>query len=181
MAGTAIPVQSLVGLLEIPAVLAAGNFRLRLETPGDYSFLERLYMSVREYELRPVDWPEAAKMEFLAGQFRLQYRHYAEHYRGSTFSVLERAGVPVGRLYVFRGETDVRIVDVSLLPEVRNAGVGGALLRAVLAEAADAGKTVSIHVEKFNPARRLYRRLGFCEVGDRGPYSLMEARPVAEV
>ena len=41
-------------------------------------------------------------------------------------------------------------------------------------EAAAAGKTLSIHVEKNNPARRLYDRLGFREINDVGVYLLME-------
>jgi hypothetical protein len=35
---------------------------------------------------------------------------------------------------------------------------------------------VSIHVEKFNPAQNLYRRLGFREAGEDGPYWRMEWR-----
>jgi ribosomal protein S18 acetylase RimI-like enzyme len=47
----------------------------------------------------------------------------------------------------------------------------------VLAEAELAGKPVRIHVEQFNPAQRLYRRLGFRPVEDQGVYSLMEWVP----
>jgi hypothetical protein len=32
---------------------------------------------------------------------------------------------------------------------------------------------VSIHVQKFNPAQRPYRRLSFVEAGESGPYWLM--------
>ena len=70
----------------------------------------------------------------------------------------------------------MRIVDIALLPECRNRGVGTALLQAAMNEAAAAGKTVSIHVEKFNPAQRLYRRLDFHEISESGPYWLMEWR-----
>jgi len=34
-------------------------------------------------------------------------------------------------------------------------------------------------VERFNPALRLYQRLGFRHVEDQGPYYLMEWRPGA--
>jgi hypothetical protein len=44
-------------------------------------------------------------------------------------------------------------------------------------EAAASRKRLSIHVEKHNPARRLYERLGFAESSHRGPYVLMEAAP----
>jgi len=45
-------------------------------------------------------------------------------------------------------------------PAYRNAGIGSALLHAVMAEATQAGKPVRIHVETQNPALRLYTRLG---------------------
>jgi hypothetical protein len=36
---------------------------------------------------------------------------------------------------------------------------------------------LSIHVERFNPALRLYERLGFREVEDKGVYLLMQRVP----
>jgi len=59
------------------------------------------------------------------------------------------------------------------LPERRGRGLGEALLRDLMDEAAAAGKDVSIHVEKLNPAMRLYRRLGFAIEEDKGVYDLM--------
>ena len=46
----------------------------------------------------------------------------------------------------------------------------------VCAEARERGKTVTIAVEKYNPAQRLYRRLGFYETSDEGIYWFMEWR-----
>ena len=150
-----------LGLLTCPPVLAAADFRLRGQRNDDYSFLERLYASVREDEIGPLGWDADEKSRFLASQFALQHRHYAEHYRQSEFAILERAGSPVGRLYLYRRADDHRIVDISLVPEIRNRGIG---------------RSVSIHVEKFNPAQRLYQRLGFRVAGESGPYWLMQWR-----
>jgi predicted GNAT family acetyltransferase len=82
-------------------------------------------------------------------------------------------GQPVGRLYVARWAEEIRVVDIAVLPEYRNRGIGSALLRDLMAEAAAAGKPLSIHVERFNPAVRLYARLGFAPAGDAGVYLLM--------
>jgi ribosomal protein S18 acetylase RimI-like enzyme len=68
----------------------------------------------------------------------------------------------------------MRIVDIALLPRYRNGGIGTAILRDILAEAATAGKPVRIHVEKFNPAMRWYERVGFRAIEDQGVYVLME-------
>jgi ribosomal protein S18 acetylase RimI-like enzyme len=45
-----------------------------------------------------------------------------------------------------------------------------ALVRALQAEAAASRKPLRIHVERFNPALRLYERLGFKQIADRGVY-----------
>ena len=162
--------------LALPVDLTAQGYSLRQETEQDRPFLERLYLSVRWDELAPAPWPDEQKRAFLSWQFALQHKHYTEHYCDADFAVLDQAGVPAGRLYLFRGATDTRIVDISLLPEHRGRGIGTGLLTAIFAEAAPDQRSVSIHVELFNPARRLYDRLGFQEVSRDGVYALMEWR-----
>lgn len=82
------------------------------------------------------------------------------------------------QLYIHRSSREHRIVDISLLPAYRGRGIGTRLLTSVIAEADSAGKPVSIHVEVFNPARRLYERLGFVQIEDKGVYLLMERAQV---
>lgn len=86
-------------------------------------------------------------------------------------------GEPAGRLYVHRREREIRLMDIALLPEFRGDGIGGALLDDLFAEAAASGRTLTIHVESYNPARRLYERRGFRQIGEHGVYLLMEWRP----
>jgi ribosomal protein S18 acetylase RimI-like enzyme len=93
--------------------------------------------------------------------------------------VIVADGTPIGRLYVARWPGDIRIVDIALMPEHRGSGLGTRLLRELFAEADATRRKVSIHVEVFNPARRLYERLGFVQAGDRGVYLLMERPPCA--
>lgn len=148
---------------------AGQGFALRGETADDRPFLERLFVSIRIGELDPTGWPEEAKRTFLAQQFSFQAHHYAAAYADADFGILVQGDVPIGRLYLLRTAGDVRVVDVSLVPEWRGLGLGTALIRAVQAEAADEGKTVSLAVDMTNPAQILYRRLGFVEVGMQGP------------
>jgi ribosomal protein S18 acetylase RimI-like enzyme len=65
-------------------------------------------------------------------------------------------------------------VDIALLPEYRGMGIGTRLLRDLISESEESGKPLSIHVERFNPALRLYERLDFRTVEDKGVYLLME-------
>ena len=152
---------------------------LRPTRADDRDFLRRVYASTREEELRLVDWTDEQKAAFVEQQFEAQDAYYREHYFPATFDVIDVEGEPVGRLYVARWEDEIRIIDIALLAEHRGRGTGTALLRELLDEAGRAGKRLSIHVEKNNPALRLYERLGFMPIEDRGVYLLLEATPAA--
>ena len=151
---------------------------LRPAEPRDDEFLYRVYAGTRAEELAVVPWDEAQKEAFLRSQFDAQSRWYREHYARATYEIVLVDGEPAGRLYLHRGETEIRIVDIALLPEHRGNGVGTSLLSDLLAEADAAGKRVTIHVERFNPALRLYERLGFSVAEDKGAYLFLERPPV---
>ncbi len=150
---------------------------LRPVVPGDEEFLCGVYGSTREVELAHVDWDAPQKDAFVRMQFDAQHRYYAEHYAGAAFDVIVVDGEPAGRLYVARWPDEVRIVDIALLPPYRNRGIGSSLLHELIAEADAARQPVTIHVEKFNPALRLYQRLGFSPIEDRGVYLFLRRPP----
>jgi ribosomal protein S18 acetylase RimI-like enzyme len=152
---------------------SAAGLAFRRITAADLPFLARLYASTRTEELAVVPWPAQHKAAFVDMQFRAQHAHYEEHYPRADRLLISSAGEAIGRLYVDRWAREHRIVDIAFLPEHRGKGFGTALLRDLLDEAADARKAMSIHVEKFNPAQRLYRRLGFVKAGEQGVYDLM--------
>lgn len=160
--------------LAVPAVLAQQGFGLRPETEADVPFLRQLYISTRWEEVSAAaDWSDAQKIAFLESQFALQRHHYLNHYANSSFDVIEQHRLPAGRLYLDRQERTLLIVDIALLPQWRGRGIGTALIEAVFAEARQAGKEVSISVEKFNPALRLYQRLGFRPYAEDDVYWFM--------
>lgn len=145
----------------------------------DRDFLREVYASTRSEELALVDWDEKQKAAFLEMQFSAQYRFYQENYADADFFIVILDNIPVGRFYIARWPNEIRIVDLALLPEYRNAGIGSFILQGVINESIAAHKPVRIHVERFNRALFLYRRLGFVEIGEHGVYFLME-RYVAE-
>jgi len=150
---------------------------LRAATDEDRPFLERVYAESRSGELEATGWTEAQKMTFCQDQFAAQDQHYRLHYPQCEYLVIEHAGRPIGRLYVDRRPAEIRIVDIALLISERGRGVGGHLMEDVLAEGRQAGLPVRIHVERTNPARRLYDRLGFCLVEEGEVYDLLEGLP----
>jgi ribosomal protein S18 acetylase RimI-like enzyme len=158
---------------------AAGlGLTFRRITDTDLPFLARVYASTRAEELAVViSMTDAQKAAFLDAQFHLQHAHYQKYYPQADWLVTMRGGEDVGRLYIERWPSQHRIIDIAFLPEHRRKGFGEPLLCDVMDEAAAAGKAVSIHVEKLNPAMRLYRRLGFTTEEDKGVYDLMRWSP----
>ena len=151
--------------------------KLRPIEPQDDEFLLSVYASTREYELSLVPWSAEQKAIFLKMQFVAQQQHYQEHYQGAEFSVIMADKVPVGRLYVMRGRDEIRIIDIALLPEYRQQGIGTPLIQRLLDEAQEQGKNVRIHVEVFNPSQQLFERLGFTKINNDGINYLMEWVP----
>lgn len=161
---------------------------------SDRDFLGLLYASTRQHEMAASGWPMSLQQRFLADQFQLQDQHYRSHYPGMARHIIERGGAPLGRLYLWRRDyskhdddpetagvtagtgEELRVVDISLLPEWRGSGIGGDLLRGVQAMAAAASGFVSLNVLQGNPALRLYQRLGFKPVRSDGAYTLMHWR-----
>jgi ribosomal protein S18 acetylase RimI-like enzyme len=146
---------------------------LRPVTAADRAFLLDLYASTREAELDLVDWDDATRRSFVEMQFEAQDRHYRTNYDNTTYDVVIVDGECAGRLYVGRWAEEIRIVDIALVPRFRGRGIGQRLLEALMLEADTAGKPLTIHVERENPALRLYRRLGFTVTRELDVYLFM--------
>ena len=163
-----------------PGVIASdvsiGRLGLRPEAPEDDDFLLALYESTRAAEMELTNWTADQRREFLRSQFQLQRTHYRRYYTHATFDVITLDDVPIGRMYVHSGSSEIRLMEISIDPALRGRGIGTQLVQSVLAEAERLGKTVTLHVEPYNPALRLYQRLGFTIVEERGLNFLLERR-----
>lgn len=141
---------------------------LRAVVPEDRSFLIAVYGSTREDELKLVPWDEGQRQAFIEMQFAAQDSFYRETYPHAAYEVITIDGEPVGRLYVLRLADQIRIMDITLLPNFRNAGIGTPLIENLMTEAAGSGRPLRIFVERVNRSFGLFERLGFVsiEVGD---------------
>lgn len=145
----------------------------------DQTFLFELYCSVRADEGfdNAMDNPQLSAL--LKLQFDARERAYQFRYPDGDHQIIlfdERA---VGRIFVHRGEQEIRLTDIALLPEYRGKGIGAKLITELLDEADRLNKPVTLHVEWNNPAIHLYNRLGFEKKSDDGAYWFME-RPAAQ-
>ncbi|HKK74359.1 MAG TPA: GNAT family N-acetyltransferase [Saprospiraceae bacterium] len=146
-----------------------------IQLPTDLDFLRKLYISTRWEEVAVLlDWTEQQKLNFLSEQFGFQHAHYMEQYRDADFMVIMQRETQIGRLYKDYRSDEIRIIDIALLPEYRGKGIGSQIMQGVLAEAKKKDLAVRIHVERNNPAMKLYDGLGFKKIGDTGVYYFME-------
>lgn len=150
---------------------------LRPVTAEDRDFLLRIYATTRAQELAQVPWTDEQKNAFLQMQFEAQDIDYHKRYPQGDFKVITLGGEAIGRIYLHRGDDRIHILDVTLLPEHRNSGIGSSLLRDVVNEAAHSQRNVCIYVETFNPSLRLFQRLGFVVAREEGFNLLLEWRP----
>lgn len=143
-------------------------------TPEDEPFLLRVYGSTRLEELALTNWDQAQRDAFVQMQFAGQQAHYSQTYPDAEHLIILLEGEPIGRLYVAEIEAEIRIVDITILPEQRKAGIGTPIIRQLMGEAAAIEKSLRIYVETFNPSQRLFERLGFVKVDESG-YSYLLA------
>jgi ribosomal protein S18 acetylase RimI-like enzyme len=159
--------------------MTALSISFRPVAPEDEAFLIKVYGSTRSEELAQVPWTEAQVEAFLKMQLEAQQRHYKGLYPTADHHIILADDTAVGRLYVARLKEQIRIADITLLPEARGRGIGTRILKDLMAEAAAEGKPVRIYVESFNPSLRLFERLGFSKTSEQDFYWLMEWRPGA--
>ena len=156
---------------------APTNITLRAVGPDDYDFLVEVYGSTRAEEMALVPWTTEMQQAFVRSQFAAQQDHYAKTYPAASHDIIMSDDRPVGRLYVARLDQEIRIVDITLLPAERNAGIGSYLIKQLLDEANRSGKVTRIYVEEFNPSLRLFERLGFSPSEQQGIHLLLQCSP----
>ena len=150
---------------------------LRPACKDEDALLFQVYASTRAAEMAWVDWTPEQKEIFLQMQSTAQLKHYRLNYPSAEYQIIEQNGVAVGRLIVDQSKNPILLMDIALLPEYQGKGVGTALIQNLMAEAARRSWSLCLHVETFNPAMRLYSRLGFVKSGEMGIYQEMTWQP----
>lgn len=150
---------------------------LRPAAADDEEFLRRLFASTRAAEFASL--PEPQREMLVAMQFNLQRQQYEAGYPHAEHNIVVLDDHVVGRLLIDDAEREITLVDIALLSEYRNLGIGTYLIDQLLARAAKTNKAVRLHVFKTNPARGLYERLGFSRIGEDGMYLEMLCQPGA--
>ena len=154
------------------------NVSLRPVTAGDKEFLISVYGGTRAPELAQVQWEEGQKDAFIRWQFEMQQKEYHARFPDARYDVILVDGVPAGRIWVGTDDKQIRLLDIAVMAQFQNRGVGTILLRRLMDEATEANKPLRHMVFVLNDnAHRFYERLGFSVIEDLGGYKHMEWVP----
>ncbi len=167
----------------MPKYLTFNNNKLNIEfkviSSNDMAFLCELYRTTRWDEVMQAPWDDEQRCKFLQQQFEAQHKHYQSHYPHAEYLIIYKDKEAIGRIYVDRDNNSICLIDIALLPQFKNKGLGTKLLKKLLFEAQQTQKKVVLHVEKFNPAYQWYLKHGFMQIEDKGVHQYMEWYPSA--
>jgi ribosomal protein S18 acetylase RimI-like enzyme len=151
---------------------------LRPVTDADREFLIAVYDSTRAEELAQVEWQEGQREAFIRWQFERQDEEYRQRFPNMRYDVILVDGVPAGRIWIGLDDKQIRLLDIGLLTQFQNRGVGTYLMRQLIAEATQSNKVLRHMVFMLNAnAHRFYERLGFVVIEDLDAYKHMEWAP----
>lgn len=156
-----------------------GRLTLRPATGEDAQFLLAVYESTRADELAQVEWPPGQRDVFIKWQFETQRREYDTRFPDAEYDVILIDNQPAGRIWIGRDNTQVRLLDIALLPEFQNRKAGTTLIRRLMTVAKSGNIPLRHMVFVLNDdAHRFYERMGFVIIEDLGAYKHMEYNPV---
>ena len=151
--------------------------QLRPVEEKDAEFIEAVYRTTREAELNLTNWSEYQKIAFINMQSTAQLTEYKTKFPGVRFQVIIYNKKDAGRFFTCETENDIRLLDITILPEFTGQGIGTNLLHRLIQRSNKVQKKISLHVIASNPALKLYQRLGFVFIKNDGFYYYMEREP----
>jgi ribosomal protein S18 acetylase RimI-like enzyme len=150
------------------------SITLRDAGPDDQPFLLTVYAAARAVELAQTPWTTEQREAFVRMQFLAQDSFYHEQYPNADYQVILSEGEPAGRIYITREPGVIKILDITVLPEFRNCGIGSSVMERVLDEASKSQSRVQIYVETYNPSLELFKKMGFSILQEEGINYLLE-------
>lgn len=148
---------------------------LRPIQPEDQVFLFDLYASTRADEMAAWGWDAAQQAAFLTQQFKAQQQHYKAQYPEAEHCIIMNHDCAAGCIMTAELSDRIILVDIALLPEQREHGIGTSLIQDLQTRSVRTDKPLRLHVLDANhAARRLYQRLGFRTIRHDEPYLEME-------
>ena len=132
------------------------RYQTRPAEQGDEPFLYACYkQTMREYIDKTWGWHE----EF-------QRASFAEHLPWQRFQIITIDRIPVGGACILDSPSCIDLEMIIINPQFQRMGIGTDFIGSLLRRARKGRRPVRLRVMKVNPARALYQRLGFIDVGE---------------
>jgi len=150
------------------------SITLRPASATDDKFFLQLFQSSRGDDLRGLGWDEDRIGQFLEMQYEAQKNFQASDFPRASDEVILFNTTPIGRLIADRHADEIRLVEIALLGEFRNRGIGSEIIRNLQKDAGFQGKPLRLQVIRFSRAVGLFERLGFTRTSETGTHFQME-------
>jgi ribosomal protein S18 acetylase RimI-like enzyme len=142
-----------------------GSYELRPATDADLPFMYQTHcLALGPYIRRIREWNEETERSYFFGRFA-----------ASECQLIVASGDSAGWLRIESNADHLRLDYLALAPEYQRRGIGGTIVGDLLRSATQRGLPVRLNVLRVNPAKALYERLGFREVGGDEHRFFMEA------
>jgi ribosomal protein S18 acetylase RimI-like enzyme len=149
------------------------DLHIRAALPHDADIQTALFVASRP-ELQQINLMPNQVAALIETQQRIHQEGIQQHYPNAKIMMAEREGIVVGQYIVDDGEADSRLIDIAVMPLHRRRGIASATLSILQAEAAHAGRSVSLAVRVDNTAaKQLYIQHGFTVVSSDGLFEQM--------
>ncbi|HMU66189.1 MAG TPA: GNAT family N-acetyltransferase [Cellvibrionaceae bacterium] len=147
--------------LELPPSKIANALWLVPTTDLHQAFLQRVFTQSRKalWQASGLDAPWIDKL--LEDQYNLQQKNYGAQENGRYSYVIAAKGQWVGRLLVRADASTLHIMDIALLPEYQNQGIGQHVLTYLQQQASNRGQLLTLNTDATNRAYHWYLRCGF--------------------
>jgi ribosomal protein S18 acetylase RimI-like enzyme len=123
---------------------------LRPARAEDFDYCAHLYLEEMENIIKQLN----LNMEAQVGGFR-------QRWDVTQVKIVTLDGRNIGWLQCFENEDALFLAQLFVDRAWRGRGIGTAMVEALIEEAANAGRALTLGVVKTNPALRLYQSLGF--------------------
>ncbi len=141
------------------------NIHYRNTTESDRAFAQQVHHSA---------YRAVVEHQFGSWDDELQGKFFAEGWKPGISQIILVDSTPVGILLLESCKDHIKLVEMQILPEYQNRGIGSEVLRQQIEMAKAKGVSLRLQVLKKNKAKELYSRHGFLPSGESDTHSFME-------
>jgi ribosomal protein S18 acetylase RimI-like enzyme len=140
-------------------------YSLRAAELTDVAFLKLVHhLTLREHISKIWGWNEELQDQFLIKDFE-----------SGRIQIIKAFGKDVGYLILNVGKDAIHIVDILILPQFQNRGLGSEIIKNLMAKTRDDGLLLKLGVFKVNErAKKLYENLGFKIIEETATHFMMK-------